>query len=564
MSYLRVLFICIIPLLLGAATPAKTFQITGVKNEILQNVQQRLTEFKQNNRNKELTAIMLQEQTEQALYPYGYFKSEILIAGPSNKGIWSIIIHLGPVMRVNRLTLTIVGAGQHDPIIEKARIQSPLHTNMALITERYESTKMNLLNACEAQGYIHALFEKSEVLIDKAKNLADIDLILNTGPRFYFGEIKFPEKHYLSNELLYRYVPFEKGTPFSNEKLLAFNNNLAASGYFKATDVKPAENNTNHVPLIVNLEPVERTNYTLGAGYGTDTGPRGRVGLHVIPVNAHGDQFNAIAQGSVSQNALQMQYLIPGHDPVHDHFSINGGFTNLNYTSGSSNSLLGSIAKLHAKNDFQSNLSLNAMHERFTYTGKPRTEKNVFYPKGFVAWRHVTDELFSPSGYNLSLSGFAASKAILSDISVASATIEAKGALTLESIRTRLYLHAIQSVAAIDDVYDLPLSLALLLGGAENMKGYSFNSIGPGKLLTYAGAELQKETFENWYVVGFIDMGNVYRPSTQPFQYDVGGGLMWRSPVGPIKVVVAQPTLTPQKPFHGPGLRLVINMGPDL
>lgn len=564
MSYLRILFMCLVPWLLGAATPATTFQIKGVENPILQNVQQRLNEFTQNNRTKQLTADMLHEQTEQALYPYGYFKADILIKGPSKKGAWSVIIHLGPVMRVEHFTLTILGEGQHNPMILQAKAEAPLRTNMPLNTLLYESTKTNLLNASESQGYIHAIFEKAEVLIDRTQNTADINLILNTGPRFYFGSIKFPDKNYLANDLLYRYVPFDQGTPFSNEQLQAFNNNLAASGYFKATDVKPAENGTNHVPLIVNLEPVDRTNYTLGVGYGTDTGPRGRAGLHVTPVNAHGDQFNAIAQGSVSQNALQMQYLIPGRDPVHDHFSINGGFTNLNYTSGSSNSLLGSIAKLHVQHDFQSNLSLNALHERFTYTGKIRTEKNVFYPKGLVTWRHVTDELFSPSGYNLSLSAFAASKAILSDLSVASASIEAKGALTLESIRTRVYLHAIQSVAAINDVYDLPLSLALLLGGAENMKAYSFNSIGPGKYLTYAGVELQKETFEQWYVVGFIDMGNVYRPSTQPFQYDVGGGLMWRSPVGPIKVVVAQPTMTPTRPFHGPGLRLVINMGPDL
>lgn len=50
----------------------------------------------------------------------------------------------------------------------------------------------------------------------------------------------------------------------------------------------------------------------------------------------------------------------------------------------------------------------------------------------------------------------------------------------------------------------MPLSLAFLLGGSDNLKGYSYNSLGPGKILTYNGFEIQKETVDHWYFVVFL------------------------------------------------------------
>lgn len=108
-----------------------------------------------------------------------------------------------------------------------------------------------------------------------------------------------------------------------------------------------------------------------------------------------------------------------------------------------------------------------------------------------------------------------ASKALFSNENFIQASINAKAALTLPQIRTRFYFHTIQGITAINNIKKLPLSLALLLGGAENLKGYKYNSIGPGKILTYAGLEIQKETKENWYLIGFFDSGDVYRPNTR-------------------------------------------------
>jgi translocation and assembly module TamA len=179
-------------------------------------------------------------------------------------------------------------------------------------------------------------------------------------------------------------------------------------------------------------------------------------------------------------------------------------------------------------------------------------------------WSKTTNPLFSPSGYNISINGLVANKALLSQINLAQAAIDAKAAITFETIRTRFYLHGIQGLTQIKNVDQIPLSLAQLLGGPTNMRGYSYNSLGPGKILTYGGVELQKETFKKWYLLGFVDAGNVYKPSRTIFKYDIGIGLMWASPIGPIKVGVGQPVNNRLRPLAGSSPKLVINMGPDL
>jgi translocation and assembly module TamA len=315
------------------------------------------------------------------------------------------------------------------------------------------------------------------------------------------------------------------------------------------------------------LQRTSRINYSLGLGFGTDTGLRGKAGLHVVPVNRAGHKFNAVALGSFNENTLQTQYIIPGKNPITDQYEAVSGFSNLNYNAGYSNSLLFSLAQRHNLPTFQRLLSLNGLHERFNYNDQPVFEKKTkttLFPKASFTWLNKSDQLFSPNGYKLTLTGLGATKALLSDINFSQATLDARAAYRVDPIRTRFYLHTIQGITQINDIYQLPVSLGFLLGGSDNLKGYNYNALGPGKILTYGGIEVQKETIENWYVIGFYDVGDVYNPRFKNIKQDVGLGLMWVSPVGPIKIGIAQAIDSDFRLTAGKSPKLVINIGPDL
>lgn len=539
---------------------AARFEIYGIKGKVLANVETRLDELGQIKPLSQFTPTELQDQINKAIQPFGYFKAEISINNFNNKII--IKIQPGSQIRIASIKAELTGEGAQNPLLRKTLKELPLHIGDPLFSEQYEKAKQNIINSAENMGYLHGVFKKAEILIDERKKSAQITLIFDTGPQYYFGQVQF-DPTYISPQLLHRFVPFHPGQPYATDQVLKLNDYLSNSGYFSSVLVKPQITDAQTVPVIVHLQPVPKYSYSFGLGYGTDTGVRGKAALHVIPVNHQGHKFNAVAQGSFRQNALQAQYVIPGKNPVTDQYALTGNFSNLNYNAGYSNATLLSLSQLHNVKQFQRALSLNALYESFHYSQQSNTDQFLLYPKANITLSQTKNLLFSPSGYNITFNALGTNKAVLSHLNFGQLSLDAKAALTLDSLHLRLYGHTIQGITAINDINELPLSLALLLGGTDNLKAYSFNSIGPGKIITYGGFEIQKEFKKNWYLVGFYDAGDVYNPSIKNTQYDIGGGLMWVSPIGPIKVGLAQ-AVNHQMERIGHNPRLVISMGPDL
>ncbi len=543
------------------AKSSASFIISGVSDKALANVEKRLEEVQQEKSLASSTPEELRLHVLNALQPFGYFKAQVSvrIVG-AEKAV--INISPGPFTYITSLEIKVSGDGANNPLIQKTLKEITLHVGDPLLMPDYNKAKLSITNTAESLGYLHGTYTKSEIII-KENNTAQVTLIFNTGPLFYFGQVQFNPSN-IRPELLHRFVPFQYKQTYSTDLVLKLNNDLSSSGYFSSVLVKPQiTDSQTTVPIDVQLRPVPKYSYSLGAGYGTDTGIRGRAGLYVVPVNEKGHKFNAIAQGSFTQNALQAQYLIPGKNPVTDQYNITGNFSNLNYSSGYSNAYLLSLGQQHNLDWYKRALSLNALYESFNYSQQPNSYEFMLYPKAKWTFRKTTNPLFSPTGYSISLTALGASKTFLSSNSFAQGSLDAKAAYMIKPIKLRLYVHALQGITAINDINQLPLSLALLLGGTDNMKAFSFNSIGPGKTISYAGFELQKEVVKNWYAIAFYDAGDVYNPSLKSILYDAGAAVMWVSPIGPIKLGLAQEiSQTFQRVGSSP--RLVISMGPDL
>lgn len=543
------------------ATKQDSFNIRGLSGKALKNVRKRLIELEQIKLLKEFSSKELNDQIASAMQPFGYFTPSVKIRKIKAVKV-QIDIHKGSQVRISSVKIKLVGAGANRLELLKIIKKSSVQVGGPLGTEQYKELKFQLIHAAEDLGYLHNKFQKSEILIDIRSSTAQINLIFDTGPLFYFGQIQFSPSN-ISADLLHRFVPFHPAQYYSTEQLLKFNNYLSDSGYFSSVLVEPQMGETVTVPVIVYLEPVSKYTYSLGLGYGTDTGIRGRSSLDIVPINKKGHKFKAVAQGSLVQNVFQTQYLIPGSNPITDQYDITGNFSNLNYSAGYSNALLLSLMKKHNTPYFDRNLSLNGLHESFNYTSQPKRKEFMLYPKATFSFIKKDSPLFSPSGYHITLNSLGSNRLLMSKLNVFQASIDAKIAYMIESWRLRLYGHGIYGITAINDINQLPLSISLLLGGTDNLKGYSFNSIGPGRIVNYGGFEIQKETKKNWYLVGFFDGGDVYNPTLKNMKYDIGAAVMWVSPLGSIKIGLAQPVDSHlNRTSSSP--RLVISMGSSL
>ena len=194
------------PLVLSAAK-LLDIQGMGIKNEILLNVEHRLLEGYQGKSLLAQPEDELKSEITKALEPYGYFKPQVVII--SQKKHLKIIIHRGPQIHIRSLQIHIVGEGALNPEIQRSLHNIPIRTGQIFETIPYEITKNALSNTAEAQGYLHASYTTAQVLLDPNQNTADILLVLDTGPRYYFGQIQF-DPTTISPDLLKRYVPFKR------------------------------------------------------------------------------------------------------------------------------------------------------------------------------------------------------------------------------------------------------------------------------------------------------------------------------------------------------------------
>jgi translocation and assembly module TamA len=120
-----------------------------------------------------------------------------------------------------------------------------------------------------------------------------------------------------------------------------------------------------------------------------------------------------------------------------------------------------------------------------------------------------------------------------------------------------------------DDVFDdLPPSVRFFAGGDDSVRGYGYETLGPvneldevigGTRLFTASVEFEKQIRPSWSVAFFADTGNAFNSTDPDLRSSIGIGARWQSPLGPVRVDIAEPLDGPDR-----GARLHITLGPDL
>lgn len=101
-------------------------------------------------------------------------------------------------------------------------------------------------------------------------------------------------------------------------------------------------------------------------------------------------------------------------------------------------------------------------------------------------------------------------------------------------------LHLSGKVSSITDV---PISERLHFDGSSDVRGYRPGAIMPegANLMWTARTELETPSVGNLSLAGFFDAGGMYTKETGELLGSVGVGLIWRSPIGPLRFDWAVP-----------------------
>lgn len=551
--YILLLLLCLMTTAQGATIK---YEIRGIEGEMLANVQKRLTALQETTPPLKTQEFIKQapREIQLALQPYGYFHATVRTQGAT------FIVNPGKPLYITQVNASVTGEGRESPVLQNFLSQFPIHVGEIFNAEKYEKSKQAFFNLALKKGYLTPTFTQQKIMIDLKKNRCTIVLILDTGPLFYFGPVSFSATP-LSLHLLNRFVPFQEGEHYSSGKIAKLQSNLNQSGYFKYASVMPQINPTasHKVPIKIDLAMQKKQHTEFGLGFGTDTGPRVSAKNQWRYINAEGHKVTAGILLSSVQNVLQASYIIPGKNPATDQYNLNTSLTTIKIPNGSSRTEQIGIAKNNTfDKHWQQSLSLNYQIEQFKFEDQPGQTTSLLIPGVLWSYLKSNDPLFPTVGNRFSLDIRGSPRNPLSDTSFWQTEVQDKFIYHFTE-NDRIILRGDVGYTAVKDLTVFPLSLRFYAGGAQSVRGFSYESLGPGRYLLTSSAEWQQRIHGKWYGALFADAGNASDHLSTSLERSAGVGIVWASPVGVMELTVARVISLPDHPF-----RIQFVLGPDL
>jgi translocation and assembly module TamA len=511
------------------------------------------------------------EEIRKALEPYGYYDAEVVSDLTETAVGWHVkyTITPGVPVRIRKVDIQLSGAGKDDDAFKDYLNKLPLKSGDQLNQPAYENIKQRLQEIAAHQGYIDARFTDSVLRVDPPHHWADIELHFSTGLRYYFGKVTF-KQDFMQTSFLNRYVTFKPGDPYDASRLLSLQYALSDSDYFASVDVQVLRKQAGadrRIPIYITLTPRKRNRYSLGLGYGTDTGPRTTLVWENRRLNGLGHRFAAQLQYSRILETAQINYIVPLSNP---------GWQQLRYSLGSTRELLGDgiaysttlgVSRNTVLGAWGENQYLNLEHDRSALsTG---TTVTTLLVPGVTFSRTVSNNPVYPThGYRASLDLRGGSHELGSDVSFLQLHLSTKLVVSFNET-TRLLLRGEIGATAVNNFDDLPLSQRFYTGGDQTVRGYKYDSIGPldssgnvigGKDLLVGSMEVDHRLGPVFGVAAFVDAGNVTNSFQNSLEKGVGVGLRWRTPVGVVRFDIAHPIKRPDLDR----VLIHISIGPDL
>ena len=547
--------------MISVADNSIKLDIRGVNEELKKNIESSLdVSTLQNQSNSDIEQFFLDSPAEvkKAIEPFGYFESKVTytLTHQGNNWLATFDIDPGPPIRINSIDFKLTGEGVNDPAFQKLVSEFALAKQQIFSSTAYQEEKNKFTNLAAERGYYRATFEAAKITIDLKRYRADIILHFNTGPRYRFGDILF-NKTVFDNRFLKRFAPFKTDEFYNAAKIREFQQSLSSSDYFSTAQVEPdfteAENNT--VPIHVQLKPVTPRQYTAGVGFGTDTGPRGLLGFTWKPTTA----VNTLKSPHKLLRLILRSgsdYIIPGKNPATDQYVLSAAVLGQDIGTGTSYIQKLSASYIHDVGSWKQTLALTLQRERSTLADNSASTTQIMLIPS-INWLKVTqDNLLRPTrGYRINFG-------ILGTPDIGGNTAFVQTKLNLKAIyplwqQDRVIMRGSIGRTFTQNFNNLPLSFQFFGGGAQSIRGYSYESLGPGSNLLIGSVEYRRHITGDWYAAAFIDAGSVDNNIGENFKKGIGAGVVWQSPLGALELTLAQAQDAPGKP-----LALQFSMGP--
>jgi outer membrane protein insertion porin family/translocation and assembly module TamA len=457
----------------------------------------------------------------------------------------------------------------------------PLKAGQPLDRARLQASREAALDELKDHGYPYASVKIAESPGSSERQRAVL-LTADTGPLANFGPTEINGNVSVGDRIVRRQLTYRPGQIFRQSALQESQRRLYSAELFDFANVEPLhqEQKPRDVPTRVTVTEGKHQRVNFGFGYGTEE--KGRVQIDWRHVNFLGGARTAgvLARYSALDKGVRLNFKEPYFFGARNDFTLTGQSWHTDEPAFTLDTNGGRVTITRQfrrgggpvlKSRPTTTLSLTYANEYETYTISDEALKDPTFRDELIALgldprfgmgRGTRSAISLDGGRNTTNNLLDAKQGYVAAIHVEQAGtwlagtwdyFEATSELRVfRSLSDRLVVAAQGRLGSIDAVgspeINVPFFKRYFLGGATNLRGWGRYEVSPlsGAGLPIGGfsflnfsTELRANVWGNLGAVLFMDGGNVlgdrWSFDVRGLRYDVGPGLRYQTPIGPIR-----------------------------
>lgn len=505
------------------------------------------------------------EATLSALETQGYFSSVVdLEVGEDALGeTWDITIRPGERAVVGNVGLSFSGqiaTPEFDERRQGLEQDWSLKEGMPFINSHWADAKADLLEGVQRKDFYLARYRHTQATVHADEARADLDVDVESGPRVRMGPMTVEGLKYVPESLIERYVVYQPGDPYDQDKLDEWQQSLQATSFFRGAFVQlddAPEHRTTlpgeeiEMPLRVRVTEAPRRRFTTSLGVDSDNGVRVE-GLYRQNI-VFGQPVWIEAGAGIDKNRRRAFYDVhfaPTRGGYHhsagvlyNHSEISG-VTNTRYGLGWKLSQARKAAGA-SRVEYETQWGVVLAHDKTHIDGGDSYKVPTMV--GTWQWlrRDVNDKYDPRDGWLLDV-GLGAGLTLDKREPFYRAGARVQKWWTLGRYDVLSVRGEVGKVWAQTE--RLPDDFGYRTGGSRTLRGYKFQSIGLSRgnatigapALAVFGVEYIRYVTEQIGVAVFVDVGDAaetFRDMDPAFGYGIGGRV--RTPAGPFGIDLA-------------------------
>jgi len=497
------------------------------------------------------------QQASDLVQTDGYFsaivKTDVRSADgkPGGKKRVTVTVVPGERTVVESVKLTFTGPIEtEDPGLQNtARLAWDLHPGDPFTQGSWDSAKNASLKALQARRYLGAKIIHSDAQVNPRTHRAALQVEFASGPTFTFGPVEISGGQRYPEQIVRNIDPIHPGAIYDASQVQELQRQIQATPYYANVAIDVANDPAKPAlsPVHVKLSEFQYQSIRSGVGYSTGTGPSLQSSYQYNNVFNKAWVFTVqgLLQPQTQNGALSLA--MPPDSKAYVN-SVMASYTRTDYEDTDIHSVLTGLQRTRSLENYDWTYSLLFYEDRLDQNTAGPTTSRALVPGWSWTRRNVDDPIFPSRGNLVQVQAGFAVKGLLTDQSFGRVYAHGKQYLPLGKSDSLVFRAELGGVFTTGGSSGIPASLLFRAGGADSIRGYSYDSIGnnvggsvlPTKYVATGSAEYQHWFTHEYGGAVFFDIGTAADTWAEKTIFQgVGIGARWRSPIGPINVDLA-------------------------